>query len=63
MLFRSLRDFLEIRFGPLPLAVASRIASFSDAAALHKLALAAYQAESLQAFLDQLPKNDTRTIQ
>ena len=59
----ALRDFLELRFGPLPPSVTSRIVGFSDAEALRKLTLSAYQAESLQAFLAQLQKEDAEKIQ
>ena len=59
----ALRDFLEVRFGRLPVSVASRIAALSDAAVLRKLTLSAYRAESLQAFVDQLQKNDAQKMQ
>ncbi len=59
----ALRDFLEVRFGRLPVSVASRIAALSDAAVLRKLTLSAYRAESLQAFVDQLPKDDMKKMQ
>ena len=59
----ALRDVLEFRFGRLPVSVSSRIASLSDAAALRKLTLSAYQAESLQAFVDQLRKSDNEKMQ
>lgn len=54
----ALQDFLETRFGSLPQSVASYIASSSDSNALRKLTLFAYRAESLQAFMEQLKKND-----
>ena len=59
----ALRDFLEVRFGRLPVSVTSRIAAFSDAAALRELTRSAYRAESLQAFVDQLPKDDAKKMQ
>ena len=59
----ALRDVLEFRFGRLPVSVSSRIAELSDAVVLRKLTLSAYQADSLQAFVDQLPKDDTKKMQ
>ena len=59
----ALRDVLEFRFGRLPVSVSSRIAELSDAVVLRKLTLSAYQADSLQAFVDQLrrpPVHDVR---
>ena len=58
----ALRDLLEARFGTLPQSVTSYIASSSDSNALRKLTLSAYHAESLQAFIDQLKKNDTKLM-
>ena len=54
----ALRDFLELRFGPLPPSVTSRIVRFSDAEALRRLTLFAYQTDSLQAFIDHLRNSD-----
>ena len=59
----ALRDVLEFRFGRLPVSVSSRIAELSDAVVLRKLTLSAYQADSLQAFVDQLSKDDTKKMQ
>lgn len=56
----ALRDILEARFGTLPQSVASYIASSSDSNALRKLTLSAYHAESLQSFMDQIKKNDSK---
>lgn len=50
----ALRDLLEARFGTLPPSVTSSIAGASDSNVLRKLTLAAYRAESLQAFMDSL---------
>ena len=58
----ALRDLLEARFGTLPQSVTSYIASSSDSNALRKLTLSAYHAESLQAFIDQIKKNDARRM-
>ena len=58
----ALRDLLEARFGTLPQSVTSYIASSSDSNALRKLTLSAYHAESLQAFIDQLKKDDTKLM-
>ena len=52
----ALQDLLEARFGLLPPSVTSCIASSSDATALRKLTLAAYHAETLQDFMDQMQK-------
>ena len=54
----ALQDFLEARFGNLPPFVTSSLASSSDPTTLRKLTLFAYRAESLQAFIEQLKKND-----
>ena len=56
----ALRDLLEARFGTLPQSVTSYIASSSDSNALRTLTLSAYHAESLQAFIEQLKKNDSK---
>ena len=58
----ALRDLLEARFGTLPQSVTSYIANSSDSNALRKLTLSAYHAESLQAFIDQLKKDDTKLM-
>ena len=58
----ALQDLLEARFGTLPQSVTSYIASASDSNALRKLTLFAYHAESLQAFIDQIKKDDTRLM-
>ena len=58
----ALRDLLEARFGTLPQSVTSYIARSSDSNALRKLTLSAYHAESLQAFIDQLKKDDTKLM-
>ena len=52
----ALQDLLEARFGLLPPSVTSCIASSSDATALRKLTLAAYHAETLQDFIEQMQK-------
>ena len=52
----ALRDFLEIRFGALPLSVTSSLAALSDADTLRGLTLSAYRAPSLEAFMEQLKK-------
>ena len=52
----ALQDFLETRFGHLPPSLVSSIAALSDADTLRALALAAYRAESLEAFMEQLKK-------
>ena len=52
----TLRDFLETRFGHLPPSLVSSIAALSDADTLRALALSAYRAESLEAFMEQLKK-------
>lgn len=54
----ALRDLLEARFGTLPQDVISSITSSSDSEILRKLMLFAFHAESLQAFIDQLKKED-----
>lgn len=54
----ALRDLLEARFGSLPQDVISSITSSSDSEILRKLMLFAFHAESLQAFIDQLKKED-----
>ena len=59
---RALRDLLEARLGTLPQSVTSYITSSSDSNALRKLTLSAYHAESLQAFIDQLKKDDTKLM-
>lgn len=58
----ALRDLLEARFGTLPQSVTSYIASASDSNALRKLTLSAYHAESLQAFIDQIKKDDDKLM-
>ncbi|WP_165073189.1 Rpn family recombination-promoting nuclease/putative transposase, partial [Desulfovibrio sp. ZJ200] len=58
----ALRDLLEARFGTLPQSVTSYIASSSDSNALRKLTLSAYHAESLQAFIDQIKKDDAKLM-
>lgn len=58
----ALRDLLAARLGTLPQSVTSYIASSSDSNALRKLTLSAYHAESLQAFIDQLKKDDTKLM-
>ena len=58
----ALRDLLAARLGTLPQSVISYIASSSDSNALRKLTLSAYHAESLQAFIDQLKKDDTKLM-
>ena len=58
----ALRDLLEARFGTLPQSVTSYIANSSDSNALRKVTLSAYHAESLQAFIDQLKKDDTKLM-
>ena len=58
----ALRDLLEARFGTLPQSVTSYIASSSDSNALRKLTLSAYHAESLQAFIDQIKKDDDKLM-
>ena len=58
----TLRDLLEARFGTLPQSVISYIASSSDSNALRKLTLSAYHAESLQAFIDQIKKDDDKLM-
>ena len=58
----ALQDFLETRFGNLPQSVTSYIASCSDSNALRKLTLSAYRAESLQALIEQLKKNDNKMM-
>ncbi len=58
----ALRDFLEDRFGTLPQSVTSYIASASDANALRKLTLSAFHVESLQAFIDQIKKDDDKLM-
>ena len=50
----TLRDFLETRFGHLPPSLVSSIAALSDVDTLRALALSAYRAESLEAFLELL---------
>ena len=54
----ALRDLLEARFGMLPKSVTSYIANSSDSDALRKLTLSAYHTESLQAFIDQIKKDE-----
>ena len=58
----ALRDLPEARFGTLPQSVTSYIAKSPDSNALRKLTLSAYHAGSLQEFIDQLKKNDTRLM-
>ena len=58
----ALRDLLDARFGTLPQSVTSYIANSSDSNALRKLTLSAYHAESLQAFIDQLKKDDAKLM-
>ena len=58
----ALRDLPEARFGTLPQSVTSYIAKSSDSNALRKLTLSAYHAGSLQEFIDQLKKNDTKLM-
>ena len=58
----ALRDLLAARLGTLPQSVTSYIASSSDSNTLRKLTLFAYHAESLQAFIDQLKKDDTKLM-
>lgn len=58
----TLRDLLEARFGTLPQSVISYIASSSDSNALRKLTLSAYRAESLQSFIAQIKKDDTKLM-
>ena len=53
----TLRDFLETRFGHLPPSLVSSIAALSDVDTLRALALSAYRAESLEAFMEQLKKS------
>ena len=53
----ALQDFLETRFGHLPPSLVSSIAALSDADTLRALALSAYRAESLEAFMEQLKKS------
>ena len=48
---QALLDVLELRFGALPLPLTAAIASVSDAETLRALTMAAYHAESLQAFI------------
>ena len=56
----TLRDFLEIRFGALPPSVTSSLATLSDVDTLRALALSAYRAESLEAFLELLATTVSR---
>ena len=58
----ALRDLLEARFGMLPQSVTSYIANSSDSDALRKLMLSAYHAESLQAFIDQIKKDNDKLM-
>ena len=58
----ALQDLLEARFGNLPQAVTSHIALSSDSNTLRKLTLFAYRAESLQAFIEQLKKDDSKMM-
>ena len=53
----ALQDFLETRFGHLPPSLVSAIAALSDADTLRALTLAAYRAESLEAFMEQFKKS------
>ena len=55
-------DLLKARFGTLPHFVTSYIASSSDSNVLRKLTLSAYHAESLQAVIDQIKKDDTKLM-
>ena len=56
----TLRDFLETRFGHLPPSLVSSIAALSDVDTLRALALSAYRAESLEAFLELLATTVSR---
>ena len=56
----ALRDFLETRFGHLPPSLVSSIAALSDVDTLRALALSAYRAESLEAFLELLATTVSR---
>ena len=58
----ALQDLLEARFGRLPQSVTSHIASSSDSNILRRLTLFAYRAESLQAFIEQLKKDDSKIM-
>ena len=58
----ALQDLLEERFGHLPKSVASHIAGYSDATALRKLMISAYHAETLQAFIDRIQRNDNKLM-
>ena len=58
----ALRDLPEARFGTLPQSVTSYIAKSFDSNALRKLRLSAYHAGSLQEFIDQLKKDDTKLM-
>ena len=51
---QALLDVLELRFGTLPLPLTAAIATFADAGTLRTLTIAAYHAESLQAFMEHL---------
>lgn len=48
----ALQDFLQARFGSVPLSVSSYIAETCDVGTLRKLTLSAYHAESLQTFIE-----------
>ena len=53
----ALRDVLELRFGSLPPEVISAIESSTDPQALRQLTLSAFQAGSLDAFLELMKKH------
>ena len=58
----ALQDLLEARFGRLPQGVTSHIASSSDSTMLRNLTVFASRAESLQSFIEQLKKDDSKML-